>query len=115
MEEFNWGPQALNVISSNARSFPQPPGELLTIRTTTSVTPAAVVKKKPTCCQAGLGCVGILPVLNDCNRLPSVFSMLNVRLGCVPFDPQAVGRRILIIHAANSYVVLPHSPRTVSR
>ena len=63
IEGVNFGPHGLKVMSSKARSLPQPPGALLKILNTMSDTLEGVVKKKPNCCHTGLDCDGISPLL----------------------------------------------------
>src|ERR1035438_7430400 len=76
------GPQGRNVISSNKRSFPHPPGALLIIRKTIELIPAEVVKKNPYCVQSPPK--GISPVWYDLSTVPEVVSILKVIFGLIP-------------------------------
>src|SRR5438105_3550041 len=99
------GPQGLNVMSSIAISFPQPPGALFLIRNTISETDVGVVKKTPNCLQIGVGDVGTLPVVEDTNTVPSVRSMVKVTSGKMILPLQtvtALGCCTFINQAANS-------------
>src|SRR5258705_13968491 len=97
------GPHGRKVISSNARSFPNPPGALFVMRKTIFALSGGVVKKKPYCFHSGWKLVFISPVLNSFKRMPAGVSILKVILGIIPKRDNT-----FIIHAANSYVVLGH-------
>src|SRR6266487_7000009 len=114
MEALTCGPQGRKVISSRARSLPQPPGALLRIRTTTSFTAGGVLNESAYCFHAGELPADISPVLSVSNLVPVNVSMEKVRFGFMPLLSHALGFKTFTIQAANSKVVLAHKPRTVS-
>ena len=113
-EALIFGPQGRKVISSSARSSPQPPGALLVnLITTCSVIPMGVWKYAPYCSHTAISCASISPELNVLRTVPVTVSTLNVRFGFMPTPLHAEGFKTFLTHVAirNWY---PHRPRIVS-
>jgi hypothetical protein len=112
--EITFGPQGLKVMSSIARSLPQPPVLLLIILQTTDVTPGGVVKNNPSGRQPVVWVFAMSFVLWLASKVPLIVSILKVRFGSRPSPLQDVGFKTFMAHRANSYVVFAQRPFTLS-
>ena len=84
-----YSPHVLNIISSIAKSFPQPPLPLLRILSITEVCVAGMVKTNPNWFQFGNDVPDIFPVFPDCSRTVSVASQISkVTLIGIPLPEQ---------------------------
>ena len=103
---------SLKVISSNAKSFPHPPGLLFVMTMVSDVSEAGVVKITLCCFQRGDSTLSTSPVPSFAIVLPDAVCRLMVMFGNNGKGHLSVILHTFINQSPNSYVVPPFNPVT---